>query len=129
MAAAAWYAYVEREDVETKVVNAVQLPDGIYSATTSYATPLRKVHEIETTITINDNKITNSVVTYDGEALTPPYNPTSSSGQYHIRFESRYQALVVGSTLTEAQSVSRVGGASLTTKAFIDTLEAIAAQS
>lgn len=112
-------------DFQGEESSTAQLPDGTYTATTTYATPLRKIHEIETEITIAGNKIVTSAVKYDRELLMPPYKPKSSSGQYHVRFESRYKEHVTGKTLTEAQNVSRIGGASLTTQAFVETLETI----
>lgn len=114
--------------VRTETAADIRYIDGTYTATTTYSTPLRKVHEIGSTLTITDNVVTDATITYDGETLTEPYDVKNSSTQYHIRFESRYRDEVLGKTLDEITTLGRVGGASLTTTAFTNIVQIVKQQ-
>lgn len=75
----------------------------------SYLTPARKEHEITVTLTLNGDTVTDAAVLYDGTS--------NFSNPSHERFDAAYKTEVIGKTLSQI-SLSRVGGASLTSQAF-----------
>lgn len=80
-----------------------------YTATKEYQTPSRTTLEIEVQLTMEDDVITDANVIYDG---TPDYsNPNQE------RFDNNFKTEVVNKPISEV-SLSRVGGASLTSEAF-----------
>lgn len=89
--------------------------DGSFTANASYTDPGRKEHDIEVTLTIADDIVTGASVLYNGAAANTPN---------HTRFENGYKQEVVGKSL-DSISLSRVGGASLTTEAFNDAVAII----
>jgi hypothetical protein len=89
--------------------------DGSFTANTAYTDPGRKEHDIEVTLTIADDVVTAATVLYNGAAANTPN---------HTRFENGYKQEVVGKPL-DSISLSRVGGASLTTEAFNDAVASI----
>ena len=92
--------------------------DGTYTANASYFTPKRVQHNISVTLTINDDVITAADVLYDGaEARTPS----------HTNFDGAYEQIVLGVEIDDLD-LARVGGASLTTTAFNETLADIATE-
>jgi hypothetical protein len=84
--------------------------NGSYKATGTYVTPGRSTHNVNVTLTLADDIVTGSTITFSGDT-----NNTSSGWQ--SKFSAAYQAQVVGKKLNDV-SLSRVGGASLTTSAF-----------
>ena len=92
--------------------------DGNFTANASYTDPGRKEHDIAVTLTIADDIITAASVLYNGGAANTPN---------HTRFENGYKQEVVGKSL-DSISLSRVGGASLTTEAFNDAVATIKAE-
>ena len=90
--------------------------DGTYRATATYFTPRNTEHEIEVVLTVADDVVTSAEVLYDGStnAVTPS----------HQRFDSAYTGEVVGVSLDNV-SLSRTGGASLTSEAFNDAVTTI----
>jgi len=103
------------DDIPAAPAATTNYSDGIYTASASYFTPARKEHDIDVTLTIADDTITNATVIYDGGS--------ASSGS-HKRFDEAYEAVVVGATI-DSLNLSRVGGASLTTDAFNEALSSI----
>ena len=93
--------------------------DGTYSATASYFTPRNVEHDIEVQLTVNDDVVTGAEVLYDGSpsAATPS----------HSRFDGAYTSEVVGVALDDI-SLSRTGGASLTSEAFNEAVDTIKAR-
>lgn len=89
--------------------------DGSYTASASYLTPARVSHDMDVTLTITDDVVTAVSITYDGGAAN-----TSSLK----RFDGAYQAAVIGVSLEEL-SLSRIGGASLTSNAFNEAVSDI----
>ena len=88
------------------------------SADATYLTPARKEHGIGVALSIEDGVITAANVQYDNaEAKTPQ----------HKAFDAVYQSEVVGKNIN-ALSLSRVGGASLTTAAFNEAVAEIKTQ-
>jgi hypothetical protein len=69
-------------------------------------------------LTVADDKITNSSINFDSKGARDGYSK---------RFSSAYQSAIIGQDLGSA-SLSRVGGASLTTKAFNSALDSIRSQ-
>lgn len=89
-----------------------------YSATGEYQTPARTNHEIAVTLTLDEAGIvTDANVEYDG---TPGYSNANQE-----RFDAAYKNEVIGKPLEDI-SLSRVGGASLSTGAFNDAVATIA---
>ncbi len=93
------------------------LKDGTYSATTEYSVPHGNSNTLTTKITISNGKI-NDVSTNDQYS-------DRESGIYIDDFESSLKSSVVGKSLDNISS-SRIGGASLTSDAFYETLDTIA---
>ena len=95
-----------------------QFANGTYTVAASYFTPRRTKHDMDITLTIVDDVITAATITYDGEVASSPN---------HTRFDEAYRAEVIGKPL-EQVSLSRTGGASLTSAAFNEALVEIKTQ-
>lgn len=97
--------------------------NGTYTVSTSYNAPGRSTHSVDATITIKDDIITASNVSYGGDNV-------NTSTEYQNKFSKSYRTQVIGKNLGTV-SLSRVGGASLTTNAFNKALAEVktAAQS
>jgi hypothetical protein len=90
-----------------------------FIGTGTYLTPSRSKHEVDVTLTLQAGLVTEVDVVYDNsDGYTYPQQE---------RFDAAYKTLVVGKSLNEI-SLSRVGGASLTTNAFNEALAAIKSQ-
>ena len=85
----------------------------------SYTTPARLTHTIEVSLTLNGEMVTDVAVDYN--------NGAGPANDHQKRFDSAYRTQVVGKTLSEI-SLSRVGGASLTSAGFNKAVEAALAQ-
>src|SRR3989344_1271792 len=86
---------------------------------TEEETPARTTLEIDVTLTVEGGIVTDANVVYDnGEGFS---NPNQE------RFDGAYKAEVIGKPLNDI-SLSRVGGASLTSNAFNEALEIIRTQ-
>jgi len=118
---------VETNPVVSEVIEApaaqvpetvAQFTDGTYTAPASYFTPRRTKHDMDITLTIVDDIITAAVITYDGGVAQTPI---------HSRFDEAYRAEIIGQPL-EQVSLSRTGGASLTSGAFNEALVEIKTQ-
>ncbi len=84
----------------------------------TYLTPARTEHKVTVVLTLEGDVVTDANVLYnDAETYSDPNQEL---------FDNAYQPLVVGKTLDQI-SLSRVGGASLTTGAFNDALAKIKA--
>lgn len=94
---------------------------GTFSTDSSYLTPRRTEHTVELTLTVENDVVTDAVVTFDG-------NP---AGQYsndnQARFDAAYQSEVIGKSLDDI-ALSRVGGASLTSQAFNEAVAEVKTQ-
>ena len=93
--------------------------DGTYNATISYRVPEGNTEKISTAVTIAGDKITG--VKNNNEA-----NNRTSRG-YQEDFESRIQSATVGKKI-DSLSLDAVGGASLTTGAFVKAIAQIQTQ-
>jgi uncharacterized protein with FMN-binding domain len=90
--------------------------DGTYTANTTYGVPHGGENSITTELTIKNGKIT---------AVKASDNYTDyESQQYVDSFEQALSSAVVGQSLADV-SPSYIGGASLTTVAFDETLDTI----
>lgn len=98
----------------------VATPAATYTENVSYLTPARTEHKMAVTLSVADGVVTDASVTYDGKS-------TGFSSPHHERFNAAYKTEVVGKKLSEV-SLSRVGGASLTSKAFNDAVAKIVAE-
>ena len=92
--------------------------DGTYVASVNYSVPKGDVNSLSATITVTGGVITN--LTVDNS-----YSD-HESGRYISDFESLISSAVKGESLSSV-SVSRVGGASLTSDAFNAVLDTIRA--
>ncbi|MEM9336842.1 MAG: hypothetical protein AAGA35_03240 [Patescibacteria group bacterium] len=90
----------------------------VFSASASYFTPRRTEHDILVTLTLKDRVVVDADVTYDGGAAATPS---------HTRFDDAYRSEVIGKRLNEI-SLSRTGGASLTSDSFNEALADIKSQ-
>lgn len=81
----------------------------------SYTTPARLTHTIEVALTLNGDLVTDVAVNYNDGA--------GPANDHQKRFDAAYRTQVVGKTLDNI-SLSRVGGASLTSGGFNKAVEA-----
>lgn len=86
--------------------------DGVYTSKVTYLNPIKNEYALDVSLTVKDNLVTATAVTYSQGAEKDP------NAQ---RFEGAYKTEVLGKSL-ENISLSRVGGASLTTNAFNEAL-------
>jgi|GEM_PF-885700 len=106
----------EIADTPAVVAANTSFADGSYTTRTSYFTPRRTEHIMDITLTVENDIVTGATIIWDGEAA--PKTPS------HSGFDAAYKAEVVGQPL-EAISLSRVGGASLTSGAFNEAISTI----
>lgn len=88
-----------------------------FEADTTYTVPSRAKHTVLVTLTITDDIVTDTSITFGGDT-------DKTSTGYQTKFEAAYQAQVVGKSL-DSISLSRVAGASLTTGAYNNALAQI----
>lgn len=105
---------------DTETEQTATYADGTYTASASYLTPRRTEHLVGVTLTIENDVVVDSVVTYDGAA-------GEYSNDNQARFDQAYSAEVIGQPL-DAISLSRVGSASLTSGAFNEAKAKIATE-
>ncbi len=92
-----------------------------YNANASYLTPRRTEQSIAVALTVANGVITGSNIIYDGK----PEGETSND--YQANFDKAYEAVVIGQPVA-GLSLSRIGGASLTTEAFNEAVAQIATE-
>lgn len=107
---------VEPPATDAAVTNAI---NGTFTGTGTYLTPARGEHSVAITVTVANNIVTAISTRYDGK-------DSGFSNGHQERFDAAYQSQVIGKTLSNI-SLSRVGGASLTTNGFNDAIKAAAA--
>lgn len=93
--------------------------DGAHSITTSYIAPGNANHTMAVTLTLKDDVVTASTITFGGDKV-------GESSKYQSRFMSAYESQVIGKKL-DTIKLSRVGGASLTTGGFNDAVAKVKA--
>jgi FMN-binding domain len=122
---------MEQEEIVPEISNTLPEADAVSTLDTpaitmqkgvaTYLTPARTEHEITVELTLTGDTVTEANVLYDGQETSQ--NPN------HERFDAAYKTEVVGKTLAQI-SLSRVGGASLTSQAFNEAVaKMIATQS
>ncbi len=89
--------------------------DGTYAATVSYSVP-RGSNKLTAKLTISNGVVTAVSTTHD--------YTDRESGEFISNFDAKIKASVVGKNISSL-SLSRIGGASLTTRAFTNALTAI----
>ncbi len=94
---------------------------GTFNANSSYLTPRRTEHTVALSLTLENNIVTAVSVAFDGQ----PTGQYSNDNQ--ARFDATYQSEVVGKRI-ENISLARVGGASLTSRAFNEAVAQIRAR-
>lgn len=90
--------------------------DGTYTASSSYFVPHGGDNSVKTSLTIANGTVTNV-------SVNDNYSD-GTSADFVDWFEQEVQSAVVGKSLADL-SPSRIGGASLTTQAFDQTLDTI----
>ncbi len=104
---------VSQDDSNTSVASNTLTGSG------TYQTPARTTHELDVTLTIESGVVTDAKVVYDkGEGFSNPHQE---------RFDNAYKAEVIGKSLNDI-SLSRVGGASLTSEGFNQAIASIKSQ-
>ena len=89
--------------------------DGTYTSEVTYLTPTFSKYQLDVSLSIKNNIVTEATVGYSQGAEKDP------NAQ---RFEGAYRAEVIGKDINSL-NLSRVGGASLTTGAFNEALAKI----
>jgi hypothetical protein len=89
--------------------------DGTYAATVSYSVP-RGSNKLTAELTISNGAVTAVSTTHD--------YTDRESGEFISNFDAKIKASVVGKNISSL-SLSRIGGASLTTRAFTNALTTI----
>ena len=89
--------------------------DGTYTSEVTYRTPTFSKYQLDVSLSIKNNIVTEATVAYSQGAEKDP------NAQ---RFEGAYRAEVIGKDINSL-NLSRVGGASLTTGAFNEALTKI----
>ncbi|MBY0537998.1 hypothetical protein K2P47_01215 [Patescibacteria group bacterium] len=97
--------------------SSMEYQNGTYSEVTTYIAPSRSVHTVTTSVTLTNDVITATTVTFSGDT-----HPTSTNWQ--SKFTAALQTEIIGKKLTDV-SASRIGGASLTTNAYNEALTQI----
>jgi hypothetical protein len=106
------------EETTVTEVAADTYKDGTYTVSANYIAPSRSSHDVEVTLTLLDDVVTDATVSFGGDT------DVDASNFNQNKFVAAYKTLVIGKELDNI-SLSRVGGASLTTNAFNDALAKI----
>lgn len=111
----------EADEVVEALIEAETVVDTptVRSVDASYLTPARTRHTITIKLTLSSDIVTDASVVYDDGA--------GFSNPHQERFDGAYKAEVIGKPLGDIR-LSRVGGASLTSGAFNEAVQQIAAQ-
>ncbi len=91
--------------------------NGNYASQMSYRTP-DGTYTMDVTLTVSNDKITAATLGFDSDGARDGYSK---------RFANAYKSTLIGQDLGSA-SLSRVGGASLTTRAFNNAISSIRTQ-
>lgn len=106
-------------EAEATIDEPVAVAAATFTGSGSYLTPARSKHELDVTLTVEKGIVTAANIVYD--------NGAGFSNGHQERFDNAYKAQVIGKPLGDI-SLSRVGGASLTTEGFNQAVAAIKAQ-
>lgn len=106
--------------VPSPVTQKTTYKDGTYKVTVNYTAPDRESHPVNVAITLKNDVVTASDVTYAATVSGP-------TEHYESSFAAAYKTQVVGKSL-DSIYLSRVGGASLTTNAWNNAQAQIEAQ-
>jgi len=93
--------------------------NGTHTVNTSYRVPNGASHTVAVTLTLEDDVVTASQITFGGDKV-------AISTGFQDKFLATYEAEVIGKKLASI-SLSRVGGASLTSNSFNDALAKVKA--
>ncbi len=103
---------------ETPTVDTVY-ENGVYNTVTEYRAPNNAQHVVTVNLTLANDVVTAATVSYSGDNV-------AASKNYQNKFDAALPTQVIGKKL-DTISLSRVGGASLTTDAFNKAVIAIKA--
>lgn len=106
----------EIESAVPPIQSDTNFEDGSYTTQVSYFTPRRTEHIMDITLTIENDIVVDTEIVWDGDI--EPKTPS------HSGFDAAYESEVVGRSLSTV-NLSRVGGASLTSEAFNEAVQAI----
>jgi hypothetical protein len=101
----------------TPTTPATMYSNGIHTVTTSYVAPGNANHTVTVALTLDNDVVKDATITYGGDKV-------ETSSNYQRKFSDNYKKIVIGKPI-DTLSLSRVGGASLTTKAFNEAVVAI----
>ena len=105
------------ESATDNVTAGLDYENGTYTADVTYRLPNGGSHDMNVSLTIADDAVTDVVVVFDGDT-------SGGSTDNQERFVNAMKPLVVGTQL-DSISLSRTGGSSLTTGGFNDALAEI----
>jgi len=108
------------ENVNDTITEGLEYANGVYQTNTSYALPNGGSHQMDVEITLAEDVITDVKVVFDGDV-------SGGSTAIQKRFIDAMSPEVIGNKVN-AVSLSRTGGASLTTGGFNEALENIKTQ-
>ena len=108
----------QTETEERDAATTEDLEPTIVEGSATYLTPNRQEHTVDITFTVTNGIVSDAEVTYD--------ESDGYSNSHQERFDAAYKAEVIGTALNNV-SLSRVGGASLTSEAFNEAAAAAAA--
>ncbi|MEL6803659.1 MAG: hypothetical protein AAFO91_07755 [Bacteroidota bacterium] len=103
-------------DPEPEPVAASDYDNGTYTAEVEYRVPGNRTEGMSVTLTLNNDVVTAAEVSFEGDIGT--------SRLYQGRFNAAYETEVIGVDL-DTLSLSRVGGASLSSGGFNDAVAEI----
>ena len=94
--------------------------NGTFEGRSTYRTPARGEHAVLVTVTVTNNLVTAISTRYDDK-------DSGFTNGHQERFDAAYKSQVIGRSLNDI-SLSRVGGASLTTNAFNEAIKVVVSQ-
>jgi hypothetical protein len=93
--------------------------DGAHTVNSAYVAPGNANHTLAVTLTLKDDVVTASTIKFGGDTI-------EASSNFQQKFTAAYQSQVIGKKIDDIK-LSRVGGASLTTKAFNEAVAKVKA--
>jgi len=105
------------EDVNDEITSELEYNNGDYTVNTSYQLPNGGSHDMDITVSLTEDKVSAVSIIFDGDT-------SGGSSAIQGRFVTAMQEEVIGAEV-DSISLSRTGGASLTTKAFSGALETV----
>ena len=108
---------ISEEEIELKTAETTSTPT-VLNSTASYLTPRRTEHTVQVSLTLVNDMVIDAIVQFDNL----PEGEFSNSNQE--RFHDVFTSEVIGKSIDDI-SLSRAGGASLTSNAFNEAVQTI----